>query len=188
MRAAPGAGGEGLPLLARQAEGPAAPVRGLVLEDGEGGLKVLLGRLLGITQAEAARELDQLLPAHLAWAWDTAVTWVALDAYPRSFEAWDDLGLTWAQLDGVSRQDLETVPRPAGDGAHLHRHGQRGRQCDAALFPQEDNGVRPGEAPRGSPGRRRLGRVLPGVAPGGGNFLRHGRHLPGGGHLGGPVQ
>ena len=51
--------------------------------------------------------LDQLLPAHLAWAWDTAVTWVALDAYPRSFEAWDDLGLTWAQLDGVSRQDLE---------------------------------------------------------------------------------
>ena len=52
-------------------------------------------------------ELDQLLPAHLAWAWDTAVTWVALDAYPRSFEAWDDLGLTWAQLDGVSRQDLE---------------------------------------------------------------------------------
>lgn len=86
---------------------PGAGVRGLVLEDGEGGLKVLLGRLLGITQAEAARELDQLLPAHLAWAWDTAVTWVALDAYPRSFEAWDDLGLTWAQLDGVSRQDLE---------------------------------------------------------------------------------
>lgn len=86
---------------------PGAGVRGLVLEDGEGGLKVLLGRLLGITQAEAARELDQLLPAHLAWAWDTAVTWVALDAYPRSFEAWDDLGLTWALLDGVSRQDLE---------------------------------------------------------------------------------
>lgn len=86
---------------------PGAGVRGLVLEDGEGGLKVLLGRLLGITQAEAARELDQLLPAHLAWAWDTAVTWVALDAYPRSFEAWDGLGLTWAQLDGVSRQDLE---------------------------------------------------------------------------------
>ena len=45
---------------------PGAGVRGLVLEDGEGGLKVLLGRLLGITQAEAARELDQLLPAHLA--------------------------------------------------------------------------------------------------------------------------
>ena len=34
MRAAPGAGGEGLPLLARQAEGPAAPVRGLVLAGG----------------------------------------------------------------------------------------------------------------------------------------------------------
>ena len=33
--------------------------------------------------------------------------WEALDAYPRSFEAWDGLGLTWAQLDGVSRQDLE---------------------------------------------------------------------------------
>lgn len=45
-----------------------------------------------------------------------------------------------------------------------------------------------GKPPRGSPGRRRLGRVLPGVAPGGGKSLRHGRHLPGGGHLGGPVQ
>ena len=40
---------------------PGAGVRGLLLE-GESGLTVVLGRLLGVTQAEAQRELDQLLP------------------------------------------------------------------------------------------------------------------------------
>ena len=85
---------------------PGAGVRGLLLE-GESGLTVVLGRLLGVTQAEAQRELDQLLPAHLAWAWEESITWVAWDAYPHPFEEWDGLGLTWAQLDQTVREDLE---------------------------------------------------------------------------------
>ena len=68
---------------------------------------VVLGRLLGVTQAEAQRELDQLLPAHLAWAWEESITWVAWDAYSHPFEEWDGLGLTWAQLDQMVREDLE---------------------------------------------------------------------------------
>lgn len=85
---------------------PGAGVRGLLLE-GESGLTVVLGRLLGVTQAEAQRELDQLLPAHLAWAWEESITWVAWDAYSHPFEEWDGLGLTWAQLDQMVREDLE---------------------------------------------------------------------------------
>ena len=86
---------------------PGAGVRGLLLENEEGGLTMVLGRLLGVNQAEAERELNQLLPAHLAWQWDQSVTWVALDAYPRSFADWDALGLSWTQLDQVTRADLE---------------------------------------------------------------------------------
>ena len=78
-----------------------------MLLEGESGLTVVLGRLLGVTQAEAQRELDQLLPAHLAWAWEESITWVAWDAYSHSFEEWDGLGLTWAQLDQTVREDLE---------------------------------------------------------------------------------
>ena len=58
-------------------------------------------------RVEAQRELDQLLPAHLAWAWEESITWVAWDAYSHSFEEWDGLGLTWAQLDQAVREDLE---------------------------------------------------------------------------------
>lgn len=86
---------------------PGAGVRGRLLEDGSGGLTVLLGRLLGVTREEASRELGQLLPAHMAWVWDDSVTWVALDAYPRPFGEWDGLGLSWERLDGVTRDDLE---------------------------------------------------------------------------------
>lgn len=44
---------------------------------------------------------------HLAWAWEESITWVAWDAYSHSFEEWDSLGLTWAQLDQTVREDLE---------------------------------------------------------------------------------
>lgn len=64
---------------------PGAGVRGVLLENEEGGLTIVLGRLLGITKEEATRELDQLLPSHLSWEWDESVTWVALDALPSQF-------------------------------------------------------------------------------------------------------
>ena len=82
---------------------PGAGVRGVLLENEEGGLTIVLGRLLGITKEEATRELDQLLPSHLSWEWDESVTWVALDAYPRSFAEWDALGLSWTRLESISR-------------------------------------------------------------------------------------
>ena len=82
-------------------------MRGVLLENEEGGLTIVLGRLLGITKEEATRELDQLLPSHLSWEWDESVTWVALDAYPRSFAEWDALGLSWTRLESISRADLE---------------------------------------------------------------------------------
>ena len=69
---------------------------------------VLGGEGLGPRRSDVMeRELNQLLPAHLAWQWDQSVTWVALDAYPRSFADWDALGLSWTQLDQVTRADLE---------------------------------------------------------------------------------
>lgn len=83
-----------------------AGVQGLVLEE-EGGLTVVLGKLLGVSKEEAARELDQLLPAHLAWTWEESVTWVALDAYTRPFGTWKEEGLTWAQWDAIDRSALE---------------------------------------------------------------------------------
>ena len=86
---------------------PGAGVRGVLLENEEGGLTIVLGRLLGITKEEATRELGQLLPSHLSWEWDESVTWVALDAYPRSFAEWDALGLSWTRLESISRADLE---------------------------------------------------------------------------------
>ena len=90
-----------------QAMLPGAGVQGLVLEDGEGGLTVALGRLLGVTKAQAEKELSRLLPAHLPWQWDEGVSWLALDAYPRPFGEWDALALSWERLDAVTRQDLE---------------------------------------------------------------------------------
>ena len=98
---------DGVNLDALQALLPGAGVRGLLLENGKE-LTVVLGKLLGVTKAEAARELEQLLPAHLTWTWDESVTWVALDAYSGSFSQWDALGLTWSEWDSITREDLET--------------------------------------------------------------------------------
>lgn len=57
---------------------PAAGIVGM-LQEVEGSLKVLVGRLLGVTKEEAEKELDQILPAHLGWTWEESVTWLALD-------------------------------------------------------------------------------------------------------------
>lgn len=86
---------------------PGAGVRG-ILKENSNGLTVVLGKLLGITKAEATRELDQLLPAHLSWQWEESITWVALDACSGSFAQWDALGLTWEGLDSISRENLES--------------------------------------------------------------------------------
>ncbi|MGI6255293.1 MAG: hypothetical protein ACOYJZ_06630 [Acutalibacter sp.] len=86
---------------------PGGGVRGILQENGSS-LTVVLGKLLGITQEEAARELDRLLPAHLSWTWEEAITWVALDAYSQSFAQWDALGKTWEELDSLTRENLES--------------------------------------------------------------------------------
>lgn len=91
---------------------PAAGVAGEVTE-GETGLTVLAGRLLGVTEAEARAELDEVLPAHLPWTWDGSVNWAALDAWTRNFAALDARGLTWDDLDGVTREKLEEWNQPA---------------------------------------------------------------------------
>ena len=98
---------DGVNLEALQALLPGAGVRGLLLEDGDE-LTVVLGKLLGLTKVEATRELDQLLPAHLTWTLDESITWVALDAYSGSFSQWDALGLTWSELNSITRENLET--------------------------------------------------------------------------------
>lgn len=87
---------------------PGAGVYGQLLEK-ENGLVILLGRLMGIKKEEAERELNQLLPAHLPWEWDESVTWVAFDAYSRSFAEWDAVGVTWEQLDQLARENLDSM-------------------------------------------------------------------------------
>lgn len=85
-----------------------AGVEGAVLEE-NGGLRILLGRLLGIPEEEAKRELDAVLPAHLPWTWDSSVTWTALDAWLPDFQTLDAAGLTWADWDGIGRETLEQL-------------------------------------------------------------------------------
>lgn len=77
------------------------------LQETEEGLRVALGRLLGVTEAEARRELDQILPAHLLWTWDDSITWEALDAWLPSFGSLDGRELTWEQADALTREQLE---------------------------------------------------------------------------------
>lgn len=77
------------------------------LQETEEGLRVALGRLLGVTETEARRELDQVLPAHLLWTWDDGITWEALDAWLPSFESLDSRELAWEQADALTREQLE---------------------------------------------------------------------------------
>ncbi len=83
----------------------AAGVTGVVLEQ-EGGLRILLGDLTGLTEEETCRELEQILPAHLAWELDKSVTWTALDALGKTFQRWDAMRKSWSQLDALTREQL----------------------------------------------------------------------------------
>ena len=84
----------------------AAGIRGAVRETEEG-IRVALGRFLGITEEEARRELDRLLPAHLPWELDKSATWAALNACGKTFADWDALGLDWAAWDALDWNDLQ---------------------------------------------------------------------------------
>lgn len=86
----------------------AAGVAGQVLEE-SGGLRVLAGRLLGITEEEAKRELDDVLPAHLPWEWDESVNWAALDVLTPDFETLDGWELSWTEIEQLDRNGLEEL-------------------------------------------------------------------------------
>lgn len=88
----------------------AAGITGEVLEE-SGGLRVLFGRCLGITEEEAKQELDTVLPAHLSWEWDDSMNWVALDAWVPDFETLDSRQLTWDELDGLTRDSLANLEK-----------------------------------------------------------------------------
>lgn len=88
----------------------AAGITGEVLEE-ESGLRVLFGRCLGITEEEAKRELDAILPAHLSWEWDDSVNWAALDSWLPDFETLDSRQFTWDELDGLTRDGLANLKK-----------------------------------------------------------------------------
>ena len=85
-----------------------AGVAGELKETGTG-LQVLVGKWLGVTQEEALRELDEILPAHLPWTWLEDMNWVKLDAWAPDFAALDEKGLTWEEFDGLTREELEQL-------------------------------------------------------------------------------
>ncbi len=84
----------------------AAGIRGTVVEQ-DGGLRILLGKFLGLGEEEAQRELNLILPAGLTWKIDRSMNWVVLEADQRTFQEWDELGLDWTALDAVTREQLE---------------------------------------------------------------------------------
>ena len=85
-----------------------AGVAGELRETGNG-LQVLVGKRLGIPEAEMLRELDEILPAHLPWTWLEEMNWVKLDAWAPDFAFLDGKGLTWEELDAMTRSELEQL-------------------------------------------------------------------------------
>lgn len=83
----------------------AAGVQGRLTEK-DAGLVVCCGGFLGLTETEVRKELDALLPAHLSWEIEPVFDWSTMEATGRSFADWDALGLTWANLDGLTREEL----------------------------------------------------------------------------------
>lgn len=83
----------------------AAGVRGKVAEGGSG-LVVRCGGLFGLTEVEARKELDALLPAHIPWEIEFVFDWSTMETSGRSFADWDALKLTWAELDGLTREEI----------------------------------------------------------------------------------
>lgn len=100
---------EDLPGLLR-----AAGVEGTALEE-EDGIRILLGRLLGVPEDSAKAWLDKTLPAHLAWTWDDRMCWEALDAWVPNFETLDSLQQTWEQLDALTRDQLDALTASAAE-------------------------------------------------------------------------
>lgn len=92
---------------------PAAGIVGELLET-ETGLRVVLGKFLGVGEGEALRELDLLLPAHLPWELDRSVTWTALDAAGKTFAEWETAGMNWEAWDSLTREQLENINGEAG--------------------------------------------------------------------------
>ena len=76
------------------------------LRETEDGLLVLVGKWLGISEEEALRELDEILPAHLPWTWLEDMNWVKLDAWAPDFAFLDGKGLTWEEFDGMTQEEL----------------------------------------------------------------------------------
>lgn len=91
----------------------AAGVMGSAKESG-GGITVILGRLLGVTEEAAKRELSRLLPAHLDWTWESGMCWEALDAWLPDFQALDRLGYPWSQWEELTREQLERLAKEEG--------------------------------------------------------------------------
>lgn len=84
----------------------AAGVAGEALEE-EDGLRVLFGSCMGITEEEAERELNDLLPAHILWRLDKAFNWVMLNAFSAQFKILDARGLTWSEIEALTTEDLQ---------------------------------------------------------------------------------
>lgn len=85
---------------------PAAGVYGSLTES-ESGLTVNLAGIDGIPEEKALQELSTLLPAHLTYQITPVVTWQTLELADRTFEAWDDLSLTWNELDALTQAELK---------------------------------------------------------------------------------
>lgn len=83
----------------------AAGVHGIPEEE-ESGLTLLCSGFLGLTETEVRRELDALLPAHLSWEIEPVFDWMTMEASGRSFVDWDALGLTWKELDALTRDEI----------------------------------------------------------------------------------
>ena len=85
-----------------------AGIAGEVKEQAEG-LQVLVGKWLGVSEEEALREVNEILPAHLPWTWLENMNWVKLDAWAPDFAFLDEKGLTWAEWDAMTQQELEQL-------------------------------------------------------------------------------
>lgn len=85
---------------------PAAGAVGGV-EETTGGITVKLAGTYGLTETQVQQELSQLLPAHLAHEITPVSTWQTIALGNRSFADWDELSLTWQELDALTREELK---------------------------------------------------------------------------------
>lgn len=86
----------------------AANILGEALEE-DGKIRVLFGRAAGVSEQRAKADLAALLPAHIEIIWDETLNWATLAAFANSFSHVESLSLTWAQLDSLTREELENL-------------------------------------------------------------------------------